>query len=973
MSTYSGLHTRHLLSLTLISLVLASGCGDLWPLDSDITCGNRVVDADNGEVCDGADVGGKTCKTEGFSGGTLKCKAGCMALDNTGCYYLCGDGKQQTANSEVCDGADLGSKTCKTEAYTGGTLKCKTDCSALDTSDCYKCGDGVKHALEPCDGTNLGGLTCAGGGYAGGVLGCKKDCSGLDLSGCYVWGVDFSPRSFAKSSTTSPKEYGHAIAVDSAGNRYIAGAIDSSLKVGSSSVSSRGGGLEAIVVKLDSSGKGVWAWVGGSVATTDSPAMARGIAVDSGGYSYVTGSFTGKSCVFDVNAKQPKDSKGGKDLFVVKLDKNGKVQWATFAGAAGDEEGHAIALDGKGGVVLTGSFQGSVPFGSTTLTAQKDSAGKTTGDIFVARLDAAKGAFSWATALGSAGSEQGKAIAVDSTGNSYVAGSFDGKITYDKTASPPRAIEPTPYNTGGSAYSEDIFVISLDSAGKVRWATATGSKHDNESANAIALDGAGGLVLTGAFAGATIFGSTTLSASLDANGYGGGTDFFLAWMTTAGSFTKAIAASGTGNDAGHGLAVASNGNIHLTGHIGAPMNSGSFYLSCAGNGNLFMAELDSTGRPIRAAAPITSKRGGSSDSNTGRGVAVDSNGRGLMVGDFDKAITVGDQVLTADGSSDLVVLSLYTTPYMFEAMTSGTTEGLRSVWGSGPRDVYAVGNKAALHFDGSLWSPIKLGTAPGDLNLFDVWGSGPKDVVMVGKFKKKDGKTGGVIYQYDGTTWTSRELTKNSTDGLSAVGGSGKDEVYALGMKGKGNTGTLMVYKRASSGWTPTELDQRGAMGFPQFIRVWASGPGDVWAAGGGCYKGCSSMLYRLQGGKWGTVNIKAGQLSGIWGTSASNVYVSGYNVAYPSGTRTGTVLRYDGKVWTSALAVKGGLTLALKGTSATDIWVAMEKGKLMHNDGTANWTGVPTPTSQDLKGLWSHGKTELFAVGRNGAILRKR
>jgi hypothetical protein len=56
-------------------------------------CGNGVLES--GEVCDGADLRGQTCVSQGFSGGTLACNAGCGAFDTSGCV---------TCNSDVTDG-----------------------------------------------------------------------------------------------------------------------------------------------------------------------------------------------------------------------------------------------------------------------------------------------------------------------------------------------------------------------------------------------------------------------------------------------------------------------------------------------------------------------------------------------------------------------------------------------------------------------------------------------------------------------------------------------------------------------------------------------------------------------------------------------------------------------------------------------------------------------------------------------------
>src|SRR5438270_10324202 len=51
----------------------------------------------------------------------------------------CGDGTLET--DEVCENLELRGKTCVTEGYDFGTLRCSSSCT-LDTSGCSKCGDG---------------------------------------------------------------------------------------------------------------------------------------------------------------------------------------------------------------------------------------------------------------------------------------------------------------------------------------------------------------------------------------------------------------------------------------------------------------------------------------------------------------------------------------------------------------------------------------------------------------------------------------------------------------------------------------------------------------------------------------------------------------------------------------------------------------------------------------------------------------
>jgi hypothetical protein len=95
----------------------------------------------------------------------------------------CGNGRLDT--SEACEGFDLRGASCETEGFNGGRLKCTAQCT-FDTSECFSCGNGKKDADEVCDGADLAGATCASlvGQGVGGTLACSPDCRAYDTAGC---------------------------------------------------------------------------------------------------------------------------------------------------------------------------------------------------------------------------------------------------------------------------------------------------------------------------------------------------------------------------------------------------------------------------------------------------------------------------------------------------------------------------------------------------------------------------------------------------------------------------------------------------------------------------------------------------------------------------------------------------------------------------------------------------------------------
>jgi cysteine-rich repeat protein len=154
-------------------------------------CGDNGIKGN--EICDGTNLMGKNCTSLGFTGGTLKCKADCSDYNTSSCTAaaggaggptlpICGDNVTETG--EDCDNTDMGGATCISQGFTGGTLKCNADCT-FDTSSCTAavCGNDKVEGTEVCDGTDLAGETCIGQGFTGGTLKCAEDCT-LDTSSC---------------------------------------------------------------------------------------------------------------------------------------------------------------------------------------------------------------------------------------------------------------------------------------------------------------------------------------------------------------------------------------------------------------------------------------------------------------------------------------------------------------------------------------------------------------------------------------------------------------------------------------------------------------------------------------------------------------------------------------------------------------------------------------------------------------------
>ncbi|MCH7666561.1 MAG: hypothetical protein IH936_11615, partial [Acidobacteria bacterium] len=149
----------------------------------------------------------------------------------------------------------------------------------------------------------------------------------------------------------------------------------------------------------------LWSESFGDISTNE----GRAIAVDEAGNVVLAGSFEA-TVAFDGGFTSAGDS----DIFVAKFNPDTPLYaqhlWSRRFGDTGLDVGYAIAIDGDGNVIVTGSFERTVNFGGGPRTSAGSS------DIFVAKYDAG-GNHLWSQRFGDTGPDVGHAIAIDGSGN----------------------------------------------------------------------------------------------------------------------------------------------------------------------------------------------------------------------------------------------------------------------------------------------------------------------------------------------------------------------------------------------------------------------------------------------------------------------------------------------------------------------------------------------------------------------------
>ncbi|MBL7164709.1 MAG: sortase [Anaerolineales bacterium] len=344
------------------------------------------------------------------------------------------------------------------------------------------------------------------------------------------------------------------------------------------------------------------------------------IAVDDSGNVYVAGTS------YDTWGAPENAHSGGQwnDTFAAKLSGSGVLLWNTFLGPASPSYGASIAVDGGGNVYVAGT---SIAAWGAPVNAYLGSR-----DAFAAKLNGSSGALIWNTFLGSGDTDQGTGIAVDGSGNVYVAGG-----SY--------ATWGTPVNPfAGVGVGDDAFAAKLNSSGALQWHTFMGAEAV-DTGEAIAVDGSGNVYVVGA--SAATWGTPV-------NAHTGGFEAFAAKLDSSGvrQWHTFMGSPGSGDwwwwdgerDWGHAIAVDGNGNVYVAGESqstwGSPVNA--FSGEDGMNTDAFAAKLNSSG--VRQ---WNTFMGSDGFTDAGHGIAVDGGGNVYLAGESYNPSTWGNDAFVA--------------------------------------------------------------------------------------------------------------------------------------------------------------------------------------------------------------------------------------------------------------------------------------------------------------------------------------
>jgi hypothetical protein len=335
----------------------------------------------------------------------------------------------------------------------------------------------------------------------------------------------------SKQFGTSGDDIANAIAIDPSGNIYITGSTRGSLPGWTSS-----GGKDIFLAKVDSSGNIIFTTQFG----TNQDDVAYGIAIDTSGNIYITGSSGG---ILGAT------SAGGLDIFLTKFDPSGNRIFTQQFGTAQDDIGYGVVVDNSGNIYITGSTKGIL--GSSNIGLL---------DVFLAKFNS-----SWVNQFivqfGSGQDDVGYSIALSGTDNIYITGSTGGNL---------------PGNT--SSGLTDIFLAKFNSSGANQFLHQFGTT-GRDLGNSVAVDGVGNVYVVGSTEGG-LLGNSAFGLS----------DIFLVKFNSSGATQFARQLGTPSNDIAYGLAIQGT-DIYITGSTEGNLDGNTSF----GLADIFLAKYDTSG------------------------------------------------------------------------------------------------------------------------------------------------------------------------------------------------------------------------------------------------------------------------------------------------------------------------------------------------------------------------------------------
>ena len=353
---------------------------------------------------------------------------------------------------------------------------------------------------------------------------------------------------------------------------------------------------------------------------------ARGgwIAVDGSGNAYITGDTESTETTFPVTVGPDLTFNGTYDAFVAKVNSSGTaLVYCGYIGGSGNTmAGPAIVVDGSGNAYITGSTACTETTFPVTVGPDLTYNGGAF-DAFVAKINPSGTALDYCGYIGGAASDRGYGLAVDSSGNAFIAG-----FTASTESTFP--VNSGPDLTYGGGYS-DGFVAKVNASGTALDYCGYIGGSGSDYCNQIAVDGSGHAYVTGETGSTEATFPVAVGPDLSYNG--GTQDAFVAKVNPSGTALDYCGYIGGNNfDRAFGIALDSAENAYVIGYTASteatfPVKVGPDLSYNGGTYDAFVAKVNVSGTALDYCGYI-----GGSGEDRGYGIAVDGSGKVFVAG-----------------------------------------------------------------------------------------------------------------------------------------------------------------------------------------------------------------------------------------------------------------------------------------------------------------------------------------------------
>lgn len=313
------------------------------------------------------------------------------------------------------------------------------------------------------------------------------------------------------------------------------------------------------------------------------------------------------------------------DMYIAKYNTNRVLQWVKQGTSDGWNGGRGIAIAEDGSIIVAGRIEGLTNFDGMTVNGVGEN------DVFVAKYSST-GAIRWVKSGGGSGMDWANGVAVDADGNSYATGYFSGSATFGA-------------QTLTAAGDHDIFIVSYDADGNLRWVKSIGGSGTDEGFGA-AVDADGNVFVIGIATGTVNFGTASFAA--------GGTAGFIARYGSDGTFRWVKGASG--NSTAESVSInRETDEIFVAGAYSGTATFGSHTLSSAGSEDIYVVKYGVDGTPAAAWSYGGTGQEGVAGFGQSLELVAAKDGGFYLVSSYENTMTLGTATLTSQGQSDIFV------------------------------------------------------------------------------------------------------------------------------------------------------------------------------------------------------------------------------------------------------------------------------------------------------------------------------